>query len=297
MTRIYTPGAYPDVAIEDYHGREICAAPSISSTGMKLLLNRSPAHFWHASTMNPDRPAQDDKRHFAVGRAVHDMLLLESRWPDFYHITPDGFSRAKSKAMADEIEAADAAVGAGKTILSAEDAQTVRAMAASLRRNEFARAALTNGQAEVTLIWQDKETGVMCRARPDFLPTKRRIITDLKTARDGSPSGFSKAVTSYGYHISAAHYFAGIEAVFGERPSNWLNIVLESDAPHVVALYELPASDIDIGEDLRRRALRTFADCLAADDWPGYATDVVPVGLTDWARRQHETNLQREAAQ
>jgi hypothetical protein len=246
--------------------------------------------------LNPDRPAQDDKPHFAIGKAVHDVLLLGDRWPTAYHITCEGFSRAKSKAMADDIEAADAALAAGKTVLTAEQAITVRNMAAALRRNPFAVAALSNGEPEVTLAWVDKETGVWCRARPDFLPHKRKIITDVKTAADASPEGLSKAISSYGYHIAAAHYMAGIEAIYGERPTNWLHAVIETPPPHDVALYGLPAEDIEIGEDIRRRALRTFADCLAADRWPGYAADVVPVGLTGWARKSHTLMLEKEAA-
>jgi hypothetical protein len=293
---ITAPGAYPHIPAEAYHGAEICPGPSISATGLKTILHRSPLHYWHGSALNPNRKPQAEKRHFAVGKAAHDMLLLGERWPTAYHITPPGFSRAAKVQQADAILAADAAIAAGKTILTTDDAATVRAMAEALRRNAFASAALTNGQPEVTLAWIDKETGVWCRARPDFLPNKRRIIPDLKTAADASPDAFSRAITSYGYHIAAAHYLAGIEAIYGERPANWLHVVIEKEPPHVVALYELPGSDIEIGEDLRRRALRTFADCLAADDWPGYARDVVPVGLTDWARRQHETNLQKEAA-
>lgn len=296
---ITAPGAYSAdiVPIEAYHGTEICPCPSISATGLKIISDRSPLHYWWQSPLNPDRPAQPEKRHFAIGKAAHDILLLGDRWPAAYHITPAGFSRAAKVQQAEQIAAADAAIAAGKTVLSSDDAATVRAMATSLRRNDFAAAALTNGEPEVTLAWQDKETGVWCRARPDFLPAKRKIIPDLKTAADGSPSGFARAIASYGYHIAAAHYMAGIEAIYGERPTNWLHIVIEKDAPFAVSLYELPADDIEIGEDLRRRALRTFADCLSADKWPGYAADVVQVGLTDWARKSHSIMLEKEAGQ
>ena len=296
MSLITAPGAYPGVAAELYHGTELCPSPSISATGLKCIAGRSPLHYWHGSLLNPNREPQADKRHFAIGKAVHDVLLLGDRWPDFYHVTCEGFSRAASKRYAEEIAAADEADAMGLTILKHDDAIEVEAMAEALRRNAFAAAALTNGTPEVTLAWIDKETGVWCRARPDFLPHKRRIIPELKTANDGSPEGFSRAIGTYGYHIAAAHYMEGIEAVYGERPANWLHVVIEKEPPYCVGLYELPAESIDIGEDVRRRALRTFADCLAADRWPGYATDVVPVGLPGWAVRQHEIALQKEAA-
>lgn len=298
MLVITQPGAYSAdaVPIELYHGTEICPAPSISASGLKIISARSPLHYWWQSALNPNRPAQDEKPHFAIGKAVHDTILLGDRWPVAYHVTPEGFNRAASKAQAEAIAAADAAAASGLTVLTAAQAVTVRAMAASLRRNAFACAALSNGEPEVTLAWQDKETGVWCRARPDFLPAKRKIIPDLKTAADGSPEAFARAVSGFGYHIAAAHYMAGIEAIYGERPTNWLHVVVETPAPHCVSLYELPAEDIEIGEDLRRRALRTFADCLAADRWPGYAADVMPVGLTGWAKKSHSLMLEKEAA-
>jgi hypothetical protein len=227
---------------------------------------------------------------------VGDTLLLGDRWPSAYHVTPEGFSRAATKAQAEAIAAADAAMAAGLTVLTAAQAETARNMAAALRRNAFATAALSNGEPEMTLAWIDKETGVWCRARPDFLPHKRRIIPDVKTAADASPEGFSKAISTYGYHIAAAHYMAGIEAIYGERPAHWIHVVIESAAPFDTPIYELPAEDIEIREDIRRRALRTFADCLNADKWPGYATDVASVGLTSWARKSHSLLLEKESA-
>jgi len=297
VTLNLTTGAYPAdrVPIELYHGTEICPAPSISSTGLKCIASKSPAHYWHGSTLNHNRAPQSDKRHFAIGRAAHDRLLLADRWPDFYHVTPEGFNRAASKAQAEAIAIADDAAAAGLTVLKYDDALAVEGMVASLKRNPFAVAALTNGEPEVTLIWQDKETGVYCRARPDFLPHKRKIVPDFKTSADASPEAFARSIASYGYHQSAAHYIDGITAVYGETPTNWLHIVAEASAPYITALYELPAEDIDRGRDLNRRALRTFADCLAADKWPGYADDVVQLGLPVWSRKSIDNAIEADA--
>ena len=299
MTLNLTPGAYPaaQVPIELYHGTEICPAPSISSTGLKCIANKSPAHYWHGSTLNPYREPQAEKRHFAIGKAVHDLLLLSDRWSSFYYVLPEGFDRRQSKAQADDIAQADNAAASGRTLLKGDDAQLVFAMAAALRANPYATAALTNGEPEVTLIWQDKETGVYCRARPDFLPNKRKIIPDLKTAADASPEAFARAIAAYGYHQTAAHYFEGIEAVYGERPTNWLHVVTEKAAPYLPALYELPAEDIERGKDLNRRALRLFADCLAADKWPGFADEPVQLGLPVWSRKSIDSAIENEGEQ
>jgi hypothetical protein len=283
---IIKPGAYSGIDIDDYHRNpNLLPGPSISSSGLKTLLTRSPRHYWHDSPLNPDRPPQQDKPHFNVGKAAHDMLLLSDRWPESYFVLPEDFNARKTKEQADYHAAREEAREAGKCILTFEEAETVKAMADALRANEFASAALSNGESEVTLAWQDKETGVWLRARPDFLPHRRKIIPDLKTAANGSPAAFRRAIDQFGYHMGAALYSDGIKEIFGEPPTNWLHVVLEKEPPHVVSLYELPSEDIERGRWLNRKAIRTYAECLSADRWPGYSDEPTQLGLPGWARK------------
>lgn len=294
---ITAPGAYPNIAAELYHGAEICPAPSISSSGLKTIIQKSPLHYWHGSALNPNRPPESDKAHFSIGKAVHDMLLLNERWPDFYHVVPDGFSPHHHKKWEAELPAYEAAVAAKRTVLKQGDADAVVAMADAVRTNPLARAAITAGEPEMTLAWQDKETGVWLRARPDYLPfsvrTDRavRAVGDVKTAADASNAAFSRAIATYGYHQSAALYCDGIEAIFGKQPTHWFHTVIEKEAPHVVAVWQLPQEDIDRGRWLNRFAIRAFADCLSKGRWPGYADvsegQAIPeCGLPYWSRKQ-----------
>lgn len=302
---ITAPGAYPNISAEDYHGNPmLLPGASLSSSGAKTLLSQSPFHFWHNSPLNPNRPGESDKKHFAVGRAAHDIILLEERWWDFYHVTCEGFSRTKTKQMAFEIDQADAAEKAGKAVLTFEQAATVRAVAAALRKNELAVACLTNGVAEETLVWKDKETGVWLRARPDFRPNtllsghNPRVVADLKFVAPTHlpPSGFSRAIANFGYHLSSAFYWEGIKAVYGVEPTHWVHIAIEKEEPYCVALYELPHEDIERGFALNRRAIRLFADCLEKDRWPGFADQPRPVGLPIWARMNIDNTDPDEAA-
>lgn len=291
---ITAPGAYPGIDTLDYHRNpDLLPGPSISSSGLKTIMSKSPRHFWWNSPLNPERPAENDASHFAMGKAAHDLLLLSERWPECYHVLPAGFSWASSrtKNFTDDQLAALAAREEGKVLLKADEAETVEAMAAALRANPFAAAALSNGESEVTLAWQDEETGVWLRARPDFLPNvvrgtgDTRAVPDLKTAADASPRAFQRAIANFGYHQSAALYADGIKAVFGLHPTHWVHVVMEKEPPHVVALYELPGEDIERGRWLNRKAIRRFADCLSADKWPGYSDDVSACGLPGWERK------------
>ena len=295
MSIITEPGAYPDIAAEDYHGNaSLLPTPSLSSSGAKTLLEKSPLHFWHASAMNPARPAEDSAAHFSIGKAAHDRILLKDRWQDHYHVTPEGFTRAGTKKWADEIAQEKEAVVAGKVILTAQQGVIVEGVVAAVEGNEFAKVALSNGVTEETLAHRDPLTGVWLRARPDFrpnsIPLKRavRVVADLKfvAASNASPTGFAKAVDNFGYHQSAAFYWDAIKAVYGVEPTHWLHIVVEKDAPHCVALYELPAEDIQRGRMLNRRAINLFDRCLQADRWPGYADTPAQVGLPYYARQR-----------
>jgi hypothetical protein len=285
---ITAPGAYSDIDAADYHRNpNLLPAPSVSSSGLKTLLAKSPAHYWYDSVLNPDRPPEPDKTHFNVGKAAHDMLLLSDRWPECYHILPEGYTAPsiRTKNFSEDQLTALAAKDAGKVLIRWDDAGLIRGMASSLRANPLASAALSNGESEVTICWQDKETGIWLRARPDFLPHKRRIIPDLKTAADASPKGFQRTIANFGYAQAAALYLDGIEAVFGDKPTNWIHVVMEKEPPHVVALYELPQEDIGRGRWLNRRAIRIFADCLSSGKWCGYADEPVMLGLPGWERR------------
>lgn len=302
---IATAGAYADVSAEDYHRNlHLLPAPSLSASGAKTLLTKSPLHFWHDSPMNPARPPEADKPHFNIGKAAHDFVLLSERWPEHYFVLPEGFSRAKTKQFAAEIEEADAAAESGLTILRHDDAETVKAVAAVLQKSDLAVACLTNGVAEETLCWQDPRTGAWLRARPDFRPNsileKRdvMVVADLKfvAPTNASPDGFAKAIYNFGYHQSAAFYADGIKATYGHYPTHWVHVVVEKEPPHCVALYELPGEDIERGRILNRRAIDLFARCLSEDRWPGYADEPTPVGLPHWARMRADDTDPNEFA-
>jgi hypothetical protein len=290
---ITTAGAYADIDTSDYHRNpNLLPGPSLSSSGAKTLLGKSPFHFWYDSPLNPNRPPEADKPHFNVGKAAHDLVLLSDRWPDHYYVLPEGFSRAASKKFALAIEEADEALASGLTVLTHNEAETVKAVAMAISRNSLAVATLTNGVSEETLVWQDPQTGVWLRARPDFRPNsileKRdvMVVSDLKfvAATNATPDGFAKAIHNFGYHQTAAFYADGIKAVYGHYPTHWVHVAVEKEAPHCVALYELPGEDIERGRLLNRRAINLFADCLEKDRWPGFADDPIQVGLPIWSR-------------
>ena len=299
---ITAPGAYEDISAANYHGNpNLLPGPSLSASGAKAIIEQSPLHFWHQSCLNPNRE-ESDADHFAVGRAAHDLLLLGGDWAKAFHVLPEGFAWNKTVAMAEEIAAANYAKSKGKTLIKAADMKLVERIADRISSSADARNALLRGKAEITLAWQDELTGVWLRARPDFLPQScidgadLRIVSDLKfmASTHCSPRGFSRALDNFGYYLSAAWYSEGIKQVFGKYPTHFLFIVIEKDEPHSVSTYWLEEQDIQRGFLMMRQAINVFAECLKRNDWPGYTTRPMPVGLPILARMRVDESTETD---
>jgi len=279
---ISKPGRYSGIPLDVYHGAdEICPGPSISSSGLKLL-DRCPLKYWLQSPLNPDRQPRKTTRALNLGKAAHDIIGLGENWPGAYWVAPEGYNRGHANKWADAIAEEEEAIEHGATVLSFADAATARAMAERLRHNDLIDALFSGGEAEVTVAWPDKETGIWLRVRPDWLPHVPRFVPDYKTCVDASPDAFRKAVDNYGYHLSAALYLEGLEQALDQRPEAFMFVAQEKEAPHLAQIYQLDETARSWGAAINRRAIRKFADCLSRDKWPGYGRDVEMIDLPPW---------------
>lgn len=283
---ITEPGAYPGIDGERYHAEEICDGPSISSTGLKTIEGKSALHYWYNSPLNADRPQQEQKSHFNVGKAVHDLLLLEGLFPKNYFILPEGYD-GRVKKWFDVKEEMEAAVESGIPVLRHAEYVMVEAIAEQVSRDDIAPHLLKSGQPEMTLAAKDPITGVWMRARPDVLPDTKDIIPDLKTTLSAHPEAFEKQATTMGYFQSAALYLDLIDLIYGEadRKRRFILIVVEKEPPYLVQHYHLDDEAIQMGRMLNRRALNVFAECLRTGVWTGYShpkNPILPLHMTAW---------------
>lgn len=242
------------------------ADDALSASGAKVLL-RNPARFqWERA--NPPAP----KDAFDVGHAAHSLILGVGQ--PFKPVDASDWRTKAAQAERDTIRAE------GAIPLLRKDFDAVHGMAAAIDQHKLARSVLTNGKPEQTVVWLDEPTGVRLRARVDWL--RPNAVADLKTARDGNPSGFDRDAANYGYHVSAAHYVAGVEARTGERLP-FVLVVVEKDAPHFVSVHQFDDDFLDIGARQMRRATDLFAECTATGVWPGYSeTDINLLSPPRW---------------
>ena len=84
------------------------------------------------------------------------------------------------KAMLGQYEAT------GLPIIDAREHREASMLAKAVRNHPVAEQRFSKGEAQLSLVWKDSESGVLCKARLDWLSD---CISDLKTARDAKEGG------------------------------------------------------------------------------------------------------------
>lgn len=288
--KISLPGCYV-MPIEAYHG-DCCDGPSISSSGLRKIAAKSPAHYWCDSYLNPEREEDaEESDALRLGRAAHHLLLGETEFSRFFCMRPDHFDswRTKEAKQWRAMQMAD-----GKTVLIDSEIKAIRGMANSLAAHPVIRThGLLNGEIERSLIWMDKETGVWLKARPDAVPVDTDVA-DLKTTADASARGCQMALSDRGYHMQMALIGMGMEEVLGRKASelHYHLVFVEKKPPYAVVIQPVDSAAIYWARLELRRAIRRFAECFEKNDWPAYDHDMQTLRLPDWYVKKLEWEVQ-----
>lgn len=309
---ITKPGVY-DLTMDAYHGQP-CDGPSISSGGLRTIWNKSPAHFWHESRMNPanweDRPIEEgsvetervfihdgDRPHFALGRAAHHLLFLGRKGFDAeYAVRPEKWKDWRTDAAkswrAEQIKA-------GLTIITDAELADIAGMARSLAENPLVKRGLLDGQVERSLIWKDELTGIWLKSRPDNLTTSGSDASDLKTTTAVDDETIERTLGGLGYHVQGDLVRRGMKAVLGVDMTSFALVFVEKTAPWCNRVIEIHPEDLVRGSMQIDVAAAEFANCVATGVWPGpggYAKDAEYMPLPVWARKRIDAQLERAKA-
>jgi len=286
---ITEPGIYTAIPLADYH-KQLTDTPSVSSSGLRTIEAESPLHYWHSSYMNPDRPAPEYVPHFALGSAVHTLMLGEDGFRDQYVVRPPEFRDWRGK---DAQGWRDGMLALGKTVLVPEDLAAIRGIAQRLNAEPLIRDGLFGGLVESSLCWRDAETGVWLKARPDTLNPAADLIADLKTTKSADGQSCRRSITDFGYHVQLALAAEGYEVLYGREIPNdcFILVFAETKAPYAINIKPVDAEAVWYGRRQIRRAVRIFAECLNRNEWPGYADSGITAHLMPW----YEQRLKREA--
>lgn len=275
MSAIETAGVY-EMPADAYH-----AHAALSSTGARKLLAPScPALFkWERDH------GQTHKRVFDFGHAAHKLVLGDG--PELVVVDAADWRTNAAK------EQRDAAYADGKVPLLPPEFETVQLMAAEQRRHPaaFERGS---GKPEQSLFVKDEATGVMLRARIDWLPEPsdgRMVLVDYKTTISAEPRAFARSVANYGYFAQAAFYIEIVKALGIADDVEFRFIAQEKTAPYLVTVFELDAVALDIGKRRNRESIEIFAECTATDTWPSYTSEVETIALPAWLEQMYEEEM------
>lgn len=287
---ITEPGIY-DCSLDWYHSN-CCAGPSISSSGLRKIISKSPAHFWDESPYNPQRPVQEQKAHFALGSAVHTLLLGEHGFRDKYVVRPEQWSDWRTNAAK---EWRDQMVAMGKTVLTGEDIEKIRGIAQSVQREPVIQQGLFSGYAEASFFWIDAETGLWLKARPDSWNDGLNYVADLKTIASADRESCERSLADYGYNQQLGLISDGVKALTGVDVPNdgHILVFVETARPYAMNCKPVDADAIYKGRALNRKAIRIAADCFAKGEWPGYPDNGDPMFLPPWLNRRLDEQIER----
>ena len=274
------PGIY-DIDVDDYHADPVPGGSLSSSGARKLLPPSCPAKFRYEQ----DNPGPSQARHFDLGHAAHKLVLGVGA-----PLVVIEAANYRTKAAQEQQKAAHLA---GHVPLLTHEHDQVQAMAAAIREHPIAGPLFNpeHGTPEVSLFWRDTPTGVMCRARIDWLPHQRpgrTIIVDYKTCRTGDLDGLSRAVHDHGYHFQAAWYLAGAQALgLAGDDAVFIFIAQEKEPPYLVTPFELDSTALRIAAAKTRQALQIYTHCTETDRWPGHwdGEGAALLSLPPWAER------------
>lgn len=269
------PGIYPNLTFDEYRGID---AWNYSALKYALV---SPAHARYAKGRETQRtPAQ------RFGQLVHEALLDPAAFTASAVIGgPINAKTGKPFGRDTQAWAAYEAERPGKVIIDPEEHQAIERIRRAVMACDDARVLLeAAGPVELTIVWTDPETSVLCKGRIDKLAEfgQDRVIADPKTCQAADERSFVRDIVKWKYHVQDALYIRGVEALMGKRPS-FRFIAVEVEEPTGVQVHELTDESIQVADAQISVALHRIRACEQEGQWPSYPPGVKRIALPAWA--------------
>lgn len=289
MTLIDRDGIYR-IRLDHYHS-QCTVGPSISSSGLRTIFKRSPAHFYCDWSGNPEREPEKESEALILGRAAHHLLLGEDAFSTLFIQRPEFIAGADWQGNRKVCRAwLEDQARAGRTVLLPSDIKTIRGMARSLAQNDLIQAGILNGQVEHSIIFKDRKTGVFLKSRPDVIPTDSGDFAELKTSSHFGDE-LDREIAKYRYDMQAALVGMACQQVLKRPMQSFSFVFVESKPPYSVEIVTLKSDDIAEAEKDLRVAIDVFAHCLKTGDWfgpGGSQRDARFVHMPPWVRENAE---------
>lgn len=227
----------------------------------------------------PDAPLSTDNK------KAENLELIEEHYPDT--VIADEATKELAEQMIEKMKADDKRYYKGKL-----------------------EKIMSSGYAEVVFIWEDEETGIVCKCKFDWINFEIGLGFDYKTTKDANPQKFNYSVSDYGYHRQLAFYYRGAIANDVELKKNAI-LAQEKEQPLLHAWFEFmfdadyvrgsKGNEFMIANYQIDGALKRWKYCIENDYWPGYTNgfqgdNIFPIALKwdDYKRYENDPFIEDE---
>ena len=292
------PGIYENVPFAEYRSWDAFSQSMVTST------LRSGLHL--QTYLTTERKPSDAQR---LGSLV-DCLVLEPELFDEYFIEqPATYQTEVSKGRGADKHAEIVTkpwslrsntckeiqaniIASGKTPVSTAEIAKSKLMTENVMANKNAAEWVNQGKKQLSIVWTDDDTGVLCKGRLDIFCES--FVVDLKTTQDASEQAFPFAISKWGYHVQGAMYSDGMAALTDGTQMPYEFIVVESSEPYAVAVYDLEPDALLAGRSKYKRALAKYAEYKASGQFPGYSSFVEPISIPYWEIKKEIGDMNHE---
>ena len=264
------PGIYYDIPFNDYK-----AWPAVNNSSLNATM-KSARHYQYEQTA-----ARHDTPALKTGRLTHCV-----------HLTPEVFAKEYAVIPVDEIEKAVLSASGekpknikatkaykqlvaeflkeheGKEVVSQDDLDVAQAISHAVKSHKLGSEMLM-GKSEVSIVWEDPLTGLVCKARADIFSPSGGYLSDLKTTKDASR--FEVSMANFHYDRQAAFYMDGFNS-FGFGIDSFNFVAVETLPPYGVRAAPTQLVTIANGRAKYRAALKAISACRKTQRWPGYSS-------------------------
>ena len=240
------------------------AIPAVRRSSL-WLMNKSPAHYQWAVN-HPEEPTKAKQ----FGIAAHKYILQPGVFLNEYAVAPKVDRRTKEgkEAFAAFMDRLDV-----RSIVEAEDYETIKQMDEAIQGNEMANELLNSFKCkyETIFVWTDDLTGEPCKCRTDCLTEYdgKKYIVDYKTADSCEDGHFEWACRKYGYQFQAGMYREGVFQSTSEE-YGFVFVAQEKKPPYAVRVYFCTEEFINQGYYKFRELIGLYHMCRESGTWPGY---------------------------
>ncbi len=243
-----------EITNEEYHASEGYSKSAL------MTFKQSPVRFYNEYVLGNRETKQSDD--MLLGTLVHALVLepdtVEKQYHVYEHISR---STKDGKAQAKELEEIEKS---GLTLIKQDIFDEANAISECVLSNLIAKSIIDSGMKEKSIYWQDELTGLTFKSRPDLLGDK--VSGDLKTCRDITNNGFSRACVDHGYYLQAGMAKLSMQA-HGMDFERFVFICVSKSEPYEVVNYVLDEQAIEYGINQFKWWSMKLAEELEKNDW------------------------------